>query len=130
MSIEPDYYQNNGKDLLDRFEEGLLTKDEVRGFYKGNIIKYTVRYKDKNGIEDLNKIQTYIERLAQFEEEVIKRESAKNFIEDVPVGTYSIDEDKKVTTPCSFQFYNPKKYNERNTKMNLDQSKNNYHFFE
>lgn len=84
MSIEPDYYQNNGKDLLDRFEEGLLTEDEVRGFYKGNVIKYTVRYKDKNGIEDLNKIQTYSERLAKFEEKVLKIESAKNFIEDVP----------------------------------------------
>lgn len=71
MSIKPDYYKSNGKDLLDRFEEGLLTKDEVRGFYKGNIIKYTVRYKNKNGIEDLLKVKTYTQRLIKFERSVI-----------------------------------------------------------
>ena len=49
--IRPGYYK--GKDLFDRFEEGLLTKEEVVGFYKGNIIKYVTRYQDKNGIEDL-----------------------------------------------------------------------------
>lgn len=80
MSIKPDYYKSNGKDLLDRFEEGLLTEDEVRGFYKGNIIKYTVRYKDKNGIEDLNKAKTYIERLTKFEHSLIINEDAKNTI--------------------------------------------------
>ena len=29
-------------------------------FCEGNIIKYTVRYKDKNGIEDLYKAKKYI----------------------------------------------------------------------
>lgn len=37
--IRPGYYKGkDGKDLFDRFEEGLLTKEEVVGFYKGNII--------------------------------------------------------------------------------------------
>lgn len=78
MSIEPDYYKNNGKDLLDRFEEGLLTEDEVRGFYKGNIIKYTVRYKNKNGIEDLLKVKTYTQRLIKFEHSLIVDEEVEN----------------------------------------------------
>ena len=38
-------------------------------FFQGNVIKYVVRYKDKNGIEDLKKIIHYceleIERLRQ-----------------------------------------------------------------
>ena len=34
-------------------------------FCEGNIIKYTVRYKDKNGIEDLYKAKKYIELLIE-----------------------------------------------------------------
>lgn len=32
------------------------------GFLIGNVIKYTYRYKDKNGVEDLRKAQWYLER--------------------------------------------------------------------
>ncbi|GAK47739.1 hypothetical protein LOSG293_110550 [Secundilactobacillus oryzae JCM 18671] len=28
--MNPDYYQQNGKDLFSRFEDGLLTEDEYR----------------------------------------------------------------------------------------------------
>jgi hypothetical protein len=30
-------------------------------FFQGNVIKYVIRYKDKNGIEDLKKIIHYCE---------------------------------------------------------------------
>ena len=36
-------------------------------FLQGNIIKYTCRYKDKNGIEDLKKVIHYAEMLIEFE---------------------------------------------------------------
>ena len=65
--FKPDYYREGGKDLLQRFEEGLLTKEETVGFYKGNIIKYLTRFEQKNGIEDLIKAQTYLNRLIEFE---------------------------------------------------------------
>lgn len=43
--MKPDYYKGtDGKDLFDRFEAGLLTVDQVRGFYTGNIVKYLTRY--------------------------------------------------------------------------------------
>lgn len=45
----------------------MLTQDEVRGFYKGNLFKYVVRYKGKNGLQDLEKAGTYLHRLKQFE---------------------------------------------------------------
>ena len=38
-------------------------------FIQGNIIKYVCRYKDKNGIEDLQKAKHYIDLLIEFEEE-------------------------------------------------------------
>jgi len=60
--MNPDYYKSNGKDLFTRFEEGLLTTEEYRGFLKGNIFKYVTRYQDKNGQEDLVKAETYMEK--------------------------------------------------------------------
>ena len=36
-------------------------------FTEGNIIKYIVRYKLKNGIEDLEKAKEYLDRLIQRE---------------------------------------------------------------
>lgn len=45
-----------------------FTKDEFRGFLKGNIIKYTSRAGFKNGVEDLKKAKVYLEWLVDFEE--------------------------------------------------------------
>lgn len=66
--LKPDYYKGkDGHDLFDRFEHGLLTTDEVVGFYKGNVIKYLTRFKEKNGLEDLKKARVYLTRLIGFE---------------------------------------------------------------
>lgn len=66
--LKPDYYKGkDGRDLFDRFEHGLLTPDEVVGFYKGNVIKYLTRFKEKNGLEDLRKARVYLTRLIVFE---------------------------------------------------------------
>ena len=40
-------------------------------FFQGNVIKYVVRYKDKNGVEDLKKVIHYCE----LEIERLKNES-------------------------------------------------------
>jgi len=37
------------------------------GFIEGNILKYIIRYKDKNGIEDLKKAKHYIDLLIEME---------------------------------------------------------------
>ena len=58
----PDHY-NFGKmetlDLIDNFS----TPEEYDGFLKGNIIKYLHRYNYKNGLEDLEKAQWYLNKL-------------------------------------------------------------------
>lgn len=41
-------------------------------FIEGNIIKYVMRHRDKNGIEDLKKAKHYIDLLIQFEYESTK----------------------------------------------------------
>ena len=62
------YQTRSGKQLFDVLEDDLLTYDELRGFYKANIYKYTHRYKEKNGIEDLKKVKVYVDQLIKLEE--------------------------------------------------------------
>ena len=62
------YRTNSGKQLLDVLEDELLTYEELRGFYKANIYKYTHRYKQKNGIKDLKKVKVYVDQLIKLEE--------------------------------------------------------------
>lgn len=62
------YKTNSGKQLFDVLEDDLLTYEELRGFYKANIYKYTHRYKQKNGIEDLRKVKIYVDQLIKLEE--------------------------------------------------------------
>jgi len=66
--IRPDYYKNGGHDLFDHFTEIMPTQG-FRGFMIGNIFKYVTRYPAKNGIEDLRKARTYLDRLIQFEKD-------------------------------------------------------------
>lgn len=46
-----------------------FTRDEYRGFLKGNILKYVMRYQDKGGLEDLKKAEQYLTWLIDFERE-------------------------------------------------------------
>lgn len=65
--IQPLWYKlSGGKDLLDILEL-LLSPEEMRGFYKGNVIKYVIRYQLKNKKEDLEKAITYLERLIKWQ---------------------------------------------------------------
>lgn len=65
---KPSYYGEPDKpDLISQFENGLMTVDEVRGFLKGNVMKYLKRYRQKNGVKDLNKATEYLHRLIAFE---------------------------------------------------------------
>ena len=55
-NIVPKYYHKGSYDVIE-----FCNKYEI-GFVTGNIIKYIVRYKYKNGIEDLKKAREYINR--------------------------------------------------------------------
>lgn len=61
------YGLKSGKQLLQVFREDLLTDDEYRGALKFNIFKYTQRYKEKNGVKDLEKARVYLDELIDFE---------------------------------------------------------------
>jgi len=65
--IVPKHYTKGGMDILD-FMKIKMSKEEVVGFLRGNVLKYTFRYKDKGGIEDLKKAQWYLTELIEWEE--------------------------------------------------------------
>ena len=49
------------------YQKGIETTDYIvshsMNYLEGNIIKYVTRYKDKGGLEDLNKAEWYLTRL-------------------------------------------------------------------
>ena len=54
--INPLYYRKNIEvsDFIDEYD---------LNYFEGNVIKYVVRHKSKNGLEDLQKAKWYLERL-------------------------------------------------------------------
>ena len=64
--IKPNYY-GTGIDVIEFCLRNNLT------FMQGNVIKYVTRYKNKNGIEDLEKAKEYIDRLIEFEKGAINK---------------------------------------------------------
>ena len=42
-----------------------LIRDINANFFQGNVIKYVTRYKDKNGIKDLEKARHYLELIKE-----------------------------------------------------------------
>jgi hypothetical protein len=45
----------------------MLSEDELRGFYRGNVTKYLWRYRAKNRLEDLMKAEVYLGWLMELE---------------------------------------------------------------
>nr|DAH67918.1 MAG TPA: nucelotide kinase [Caudoviricetes sp.] len=76
-AIKPNHYaQGAGGAAFDVIEAlyQVLPWEQFKGYMKGNIIKYTVRYDAKNGTEDVEKAAEYNRRLMAYE----VREGAKN----------------------------------------------------
>lgn len=61
------HYKNQGIEPIELMREN-FSKEEFAGFLQGNVLKYMLRYKDKNGIEDLKKAKTYLTWLIEEEE--------------------------------------------------------------
>lgn len=61
------HYKNQGIEPIDLMRKN-FSKEEFAGFLQGNVLKYMLRYKDKNGLEDLKKAKTYLTWLIKEEE--------------------------------------------------------------
>jgi|TARA_B110000908_G_scaffold72820_1_gene87861 hypothetical protein len=63
---KPAHYNNNdtGIECIDAIRAA--TGKHFEGYLQGNILKYTWRYRYKNGIEDLQKAQVYMKWLEDY----------------------------------------------------------------
>jgi Protein of unknwon function (DUF3310) len=64
---EPDHYHKGGIDVIG-FSEKQFSKDELKGFYRINCLKYITRYDRKGGLTDLKKADFYLGKLMEMEE--------------------------------------------------------------
>jgi hypothetical protein len=55
----PSHYASGGIECIDAIR-AQLTTEEIRGYYRGNIVKYLWRYRSKNRVEDLMKAEVYL----------------------------------------------------------------------
>ena len=53
------YIGRDGLEVSDVLKN-FLTDEELEGWYKGNVIKYILRYPHKGGLVDLNKCGVYL----------------------------------------------------------------------
>lgn len=60
--INPDHYKYGGIETID-YIRAKLTAQQFHGFLAGNVIMYISRHQKKNGVEDLQKAQWYLNRL-------------------------------------------------------------------
>lgn len=62
-----EHYKANGVEPIELMKQN-FTKEEYSGFLQGNVLKYMMRFKKKNGVEDLKKALTYLTWLIEQEE--------------------------------------------------------------
>ena len=69
MVNHPNHYYGKGGleaiDVIESFTDGLTAKEAI---LTGNALKYILRWKHKNGVEDLKKAEWYLKRLIESEE--------------------------------------------------------------
>lgn len=63
-NVNPEHYKKGKYEVIE-IVEGELTDEEFKGFCKGLIIKYILRADSKNGLEDYEKAQWYLNRLIE-----------------------------------------------------------------
>lgn len=63
----PAHYTQGGVECIDAIEAAVTGLQGIEAVCTGNAIKYLWRWKQKNGVEDLEKARWYIDRLIERE---------------------------------------------------------------
>ena len=64
MVNSPPHYNTGNVECTVAIEES-MTPDAFKGYLKGNVLKYMWRYEYKNGTQDLEKAQWYLNKLVE-----------------------------------------------------------------
>lgn len=68
--INPDHYQRDGMECIDAIEAAIQNLSGPEAYATGSAIKYLWRWKEKGGIDDLNKSIWFIQKIVDRLEEV------------------------------------------------------------
>ena len=61
---QPNHYQEYGMEAIDVIKNS-MSDLEFQGYLKGNVMKYILRYRLKNGAQDLEKAEVYLKWLKE-----------------------------------------------------------------
>lgn len=71
----PDHYQlGDGMETIDVIRVATRKLEGIEAFDTGNALKYLCRWKEKNGVQDLEKAVWYIQHLIAFENAEVKKQ--------------------------------------------------------
>ena len=62
-AINPNHYKRGGMEAIDVIKAFTSNLIGIEATDTGNILKYVLRWKEKNGVEDLKKAKWYLEHL-------------------------------------------------------------------
>jgi hypothetical protein len=66
----PNHYIGTGGIQVKDVMKAFMSPERYAGFCQGNIIKYILRYKKKNGLIDLEKCHDYLDELIDTEKKI------------------------------------------------------------
>ena len=79
MVDHPKHYQtDNGIEAIDVMEAFTADLSGAEAVNTSNVIKYILRWKHKNGLEDLKKCRWYLDRLIKYVESNVNRKKKNN----------------------------------------------------
>lgn len=70
--MRPSHYMGSGGIQAMDVMKAFMPPERYAGFCQGNIIKYILRYKRKNGVLDLEKCRDYLDELIETEKKIAK----------------------------------------------------------
>ena len=71
----PKHYQGrNGLEAID-VHRNFMNDEQLTGYHLGNLLKYLIRYRKKNGIEDLEKAKVHMDWLIEKEKAMLQQKT-------------------------------------------------------
>lgn len=64
-AVNPQHYKQGRTEVIDIIEDAVEGADPFEAVCQANVLKYTLRYRHKNGVEDLKKAVWYAEKLIE-----------------------------------------------------------------
>lgn len=61
--LNPNYYNMHGMEAFDVMEAFVGNLNGTQAFYWCNVVKYILRFQNKNGKQDLQKAQKYLQKI-------------------------------------------------------------------